>query len=1297
MRKTIIDSRYRILKKIGTGATGNVYKVRDLKRNEILALKILSKQNASSEVVQRFKREFSLLAGFHHPNLCEVYDFGTLKNGRSYFTMEYIDGQNIFNATKDLPHKKIYPWIVQLCRALEYIHAKGLIHYDIKPGNVLVQLTDNKIDNAVVKLMDFGLADERQLEDGTVIKGTFPYIAPEIIKGVSIDHRSDLYSLGVLLYEIFTRGSFHSEKKESFATLLIRETELVSTLPSKIVSSIPRGIDQLILRLLALDPTQRFSRTNEVITEIKRIAHKKFELENEATLEGYLLSSKFVGRDKEMELLKSLYKKALQGEGRVVLITGDAGIGKSRLLNEFKIFTQLEGGYCFTGHSYKERIRPLEPFYDVFKEIINYIGDGVQLRTSLAVLFRMFPNLVNRQLQKGLPKLVSLDPEPERMRTFEALSELVRHTATNLGEMVILLEDLHWADDLTIQFLEYLGRNLESRSILICGTCRKEEIKSNQVLNKMMTTLDNEGCFTQLGLKPLNIKSLYCFLDSMITSKSNSPGLVKYLMEKTSGNPYFAQEIMRSLLRVEKVSIGERIEVSDVRQITMPATIEEIVNKRMKDLQCDALEVAKFAAVLLRGFDYELMRRLTGFDDTQLSKVLWELKTKQILTAENNVYRFYHATLREVVNKHLGVQERKKLNYRVGKAIEILHEDNPKHVIEDLAHYFINARHKKKGVQYGLQAAKKSSMQYVGEQAIKFYRGVLTLLDRSNSTLRFNLLQDLGTIEIISSLFDDAINHYRQALNLKNGAIGLKVKLCSKIGGICEHRSEYKKAVRNYQRGLKFLKKMRPSKLKTLLEADIKIRICRVYQMTGDYNRAETFNFDGLEVPKVDIKNREAIILQAGIYNTLALIEAIKGGRKKIHCERAIVYYKKVYNYYKLLKDEDKMAKMLLNLGVMYRRIFDFRNALNCYKRTVKISEKRGFQASLSVALYNIGNYLLDSCDCSKALDYFQRAFSISKKVSNPAVTVASLLGMGGCYLMLCEHKKSHDFHEKALAMLETTGWKEHKVIAFNYIADIQQVLGNYTTALRLYKKALKTSNDAGYKDGIALSLVGLGSLLIEIGEFKAAKKRINDALTIARSIERKNLEVDCYVHLCRMNLIENDKFGALNYYGQGSRLAQQTGMKQRLLRFWLLASEIFYKEKEYSKGVRFADRVIQGTESTGLKNLYADALLLKAKHELKQDMLSKVEYLQALEGAKKIAEEIGCPEILWMIFYEYGRFFQEHKKNLAALEYYHRCNKIFGDICGKITKESYKKSYLTRPDRDAVITAANEIEKLLD
>ncbi len=1305
-RPVLIDNRYKTLKKLGSGAMGDVYKVRDLKDKRIIALKMLSKEKTSSDAVLRFKREFRLLAGLHHPNLCSVYDFGLLKDGRSYFTMEYIGGNNIFRSSEDLSDKKIYPWIVQLCRVLEYIHSKGLIHYDIKPSNVLIaegkeQEAESKKAYTLspvscVKLLDFGLVGEQRINGGPMIKGTFPYIAPEVIKGLAIDHRADLYSLGVLLYEIFTRKALHVDRKRSLATLLRQQQEQIVKLPSKIAVNIPKSLERLVMRLLAFEPAERFSRANEIIREINKFSRSRFEFETEKSLEGYLLSSRFVGRTKEMTLLKSLYEQARQGEGKVVLVTGEAGIGKSRLLKEFKISAQLQRSHCFTGSAYRDKVGPLEPFYEIFKELINYIkfrSDlSRELKLSFAVLFKLFPDLADEHLKKKPPKLVPLEPKQEKLRTFKALSELIGHCASRLGELVILLEDLHWVDDLSIQFLEYLGRNLADRNIFICCASRKEELEENLVFKKIVTNLKKQNYFTQIELRLLKFRGLYSLLDSTITPGSNSSELVRYLMEKTGGNPFFVEEIMRTLLLTRKVSMGERVQVEDLKRISIPVTIENIVLKRIKVLDSASQKVVKFSAILLKDFSYDLMKQLTGLDDTELSRALWILKKRQVLIEEGNKYRFYHATLREAINKRMAYREKRKLYYQAGKTLEVMNRGRFEKVVEDLAYYFINARDRKKGVNYGLRAARKSSARYANEQAIRFYKGVHDLLDNKNPKLQFNILQELAGVEVLSSLYDDAIKHCNKILNMKVGAVYKRLKVCTKVGGVYAHIGEYDKALYIYRRGVRLLKKMKTSRLKKLLEADINVRICRVYQMIGNYKSVNKFNFDGLKFPKEGLKGKDAIGLQGSIYNTLALIEVIKGGRSKIHCDRAIFYYKKAYKYYKKIKDEDKIATILNNLGVVYRRKFDSQRAFDCYQKSTKIAEKRGFQGGVSTGLFNLGNILSDEGHYSKALGYFRRALSVSKKIGYPAVTGSTLLGIGVCYLQFCDYKKAKEYYEKALKIFDTIGWKERLVSTFYDIGSLYKAMGDYTLALQKFRKVLKISKDIEYQNGFALSFIGVGSLFIEIGEFSRAKKYLEDALNIATTVETKYIEIECYIHLCRLSMMEKNYVTAIDYHEKGIMLAKKAGMKQRILRFLLLASEIHYYEKKYLKGSKNVNKAIKLAKKMGAKDLYAKALLNGAKNEMGQGIMSEAEVIRLLGKAKGIAEEIGCPEVLWKVYFEYGRFLQDDKQYLKALDCYQKCNDVFEDVISKIKNESFKKSYLNRPDRKALFTITNEL-----
>jgi serine/threonine protein kinase/tetratricopeptide (TPR) repeat protein len=1292
MQHKIIDRRYKIVTKLGVGATGTVYKVRDLKDTKILALKILSKKTVSSETVQHFKREFTLLAGLRHPHLCSVYDFGILQDGRNYFTMEYIDGENIFRASRHNTYRDLYPWIVQLCRVLEYIHAKGLIHYDIKPSNVLIQKSKN---GTCVKLMDFGLAGEERLGSGALIKGTFPYIAPELVRSSTIDHRVDLYSLGVLLYEIFTRRSFRRGKK-TFTSVLKQKKDRITERPSNIVRDIPKRLETLILRLLEYKPSQRYGRANEVINEINKITGFKFESETEKTLEGYVLSSQFVGRDREIQLLQTLYKQAQLGNGKVVLITGDVGIGKTRLLKEFKVLTQLKRSHCLIGYAHREKTKPLEPFYDIFKELIHYIDNNVSLKIPFAVLFKLYPDLIDGRLKKNLPKLVPLEPNQEKLRNFEALYELITYCAMRFGALIILLEDMHWADDLSTQFLEYLGYNIANTNIFICATFREEESKRYPHIKKMIASSNNENCFTHIGLYPLKFKKLYSFLDSIITPESNCTELVKYLMEKTGGNPFFVEEIMRTLLHTKNVIIGERIDIEDIKKLSIPERIEDVFLKRIKELDQTCTSVITFGAILLKGFSYDMIQRLTDFGDIELTKALWELKRRRILIEEDDRFKFYHATLRDTINRQLSKQEKINLNFRVGNTIASINRKKLDPVIEDLAYHYIQARDKKRGVVFGLQAAKKCSAMFANEQAIQFYQDVYELLVGKNKKQRVDILYALARVEVLADRYDDALSHYTKALRLKVGAIDKRIKIYLGIGDMYAKKGEQNEALRIYQRAATLLKKIKSSKFRILLAANINVKLCKAYIILGDYGHVEKFSFDNLRILKKRLKDRETVTFLIDIYNNMGATEIHKGIRSMIDYNKAIHCYKEAYKYSREIKADDKIAGALSNLAICYYYKYDYQKAFDCYEKAIQISEKVGDQYSVSSKLLNLGTILKESGQYSKAIESFQKVLSIAEKIGNPSITGGALLRLGACFLDRCEYTKARDNYLKALKIFDAIDWKGEKGYLIRSIGIINQLKGDYTSALKYYRKALKIFRDIRHQRKIADIYINISSALVAIGQFSKASKYIENSLKITTALGMKDIEIDSYRILCCINLIKKNYSRAQIHFEKNMKMAKQLGTKIQLLQSYLLLSEIYYHKNEYTKGSKLASKSMQLAEMMGTKDLYAEALLLKARCG-KYGNLTKNEVFEILKEAMQIVEEIDCPEILWKIYFEIGRNFQDDKEYHKAIRYYQLCNEIFEVVGGRFKKETYKISYLNHPERKQIFTSTNEIERALN
>jgi len=718
--------------------------------------------------------------------------------------------------------------------------------------------------------------------------------------------------------------------------------------------------------------------------------------------------------------------------------------------------------------------------------------------------------------------------------------------------------------------------------------------------------------------------------------------------------------------------------------------------KRIDDLDRISQDIIKFGAIFLKDFNYDLMQQLTGLDNTELSKALWELKRRQVLVEENNRYRFYHATLREAINKRIAYPAKRDMYYQVGKTLELIYKRNTDRVVEDLAYYFINAKDRKKGIMYGLRAAKKSSGRYVNEQAIRFYKGVLSLLDKRISKRRFDILQRLAEIETRVGFYDDAIVNYNRALSLKMGETEAKIEICAKIGYVYEIKGEYNKALHSYQRAAKFLNKIRSNRLRKPLEIFLNVKICRAHQMSGDYKKTTKFSFDNLQFLK-DSKEKNVLRLRSRIYHTIGLIEFQKRYYGKEQFDEAIYYYKKAYKCYSKLENKNRTAAVLTNLGLCYYWKRKLKKAFDCFQKSYRISEKTGAHYSIMVNLIDIGLVFYHKGEFLKALSYLEKTLSMSQKFGNLLVMSESLWGISICYFSLCNYKKSKECLEKIARICERAGFEIRKISAILNIGSVHQAIGDYSSALRLYNKGLKISRNYQEQYLRTVAFVNIGSVFIDLGQFSKAKRYLNKALKKAHVLRSKQHTIKCYLMLSRLNLMMEDYLGSLSYYEKGIRIAEKLGIKLEILSFSLLGSKIYYHEKKYSKGVKNADRAIKLGKEMGTKDLYAEALLMKVKNGIKQGVLSRIEIIKILDEAKGIAEDIGCPEVLWKVYFAYGRFFQDDNQYFKALDYYEMCNKIFGEVASKIKNVSHKKSYLHHPDRQAVITAVYEIEGLSD
>ncbi|MDH4223725.1 MAG: protein kinase, partial [candidate division Zixibacteria bacterium] len=800
-----------MLRKLGEGGMGSVFLVEDsLENNKGIALKTIKTDQQKLPALQRFKNEFKSLTELRHPNLAEVYDFGIIRNPSSkeeeyFFTMEYVEGKDFFEASENLTYDELYEIIVQICKALDYVHLRGFLHNDLKPENILVKNPEK--GKYQTKLMDFGLAEENPTPGK--IKGTAFYIAPEIALSKSATPLSDLYSLGVVLYQVCTR-QLPFQGKDA-VEILRNQIDQDPIPPQRIKADIPSPLQSIILKLLSKNSKNRFQSANEVIEALNRLAQKDFKIDTQDAGESFLLSGKFIGRESECFLFEQSLQNLLKDKkGGVILIRGVSGIGKSRLLSEFKYQAQLNSLNFFAGNIASEGGAPYQPIKEILKQILPQYDKSLQKKYS-GILERLIPESFHSESPVELAKL---NPEQEKIKLFDGITQLILEFSESTPS-VFGFDDLQLADSSSLELLCYISRNIKGYPILLLGTYQDRE-KSGQKeetsFEREVGELQTEGFLSELCLKAFELKEIEKLLQSILGMESLPAGFIQKVKELTAGNPLFLQEVIKAIF--EKKSFSRKdlfwfLEKFNFSELKIPRTLKGIISERIRNLKPELLNVAQTIAAFNRAVETGVLKKAISQHKDSLSSTLKALEKLEIIKVEQDegaeVYSFTNAQIREVIHAEMESESKKKLHGELGYLLVDFYGSDHKAHSEELAYHFNNSFDQQKGLSYSLLAGRRSKKIFANSEAVRFFESTIQFLEnkRNHKVLSrvfenlIDLYQLLGSYDLAVQKFDEWIKICAQARR--------KAMAFEKIGMIYEKKGEYDLALENLKNGIKHL------------------------------------------------------------------------------------------------------------------------------------------------------------------------------------------------------------------------------------------------------------------------------------------------------------------------------------------------------------------------------------------------------------------------------------------------------------------------------------------------------------
>jgi tetratricopeptide (TPR) repeat protein len=619
--------------------------------NEAIAVVVGEADETSSNAVA-LANEFRLLASLRHPNVVSVLDFGFDDERHPYFTMDWLSpARTIFDVSRERDLAGQIDLIVQVLRALVYLHRQGILHCDLKPSNILV------MRDGTVKVLDFGIAEYRAGPDHRgVISGSAAYMAPEVIEGSRPSEASDLFSLGTVMYEVFSgRRRFESADRH---TLIGRPLTDSPDYHEMAAAGLDDRLVALVQRLMSRAPDQRYPSAAAVLNALAEIVGRSDVTETVETRESLLQSARFVGREPQLAQLRRAWRDTReQVTLQFWLVGGESGVGKSRLIDELRIHALVSGALVLRGQA----VNRGAVSYQLWRDIARYLALRNLSPFEESVLKSIVPD-ISSLVGHAVPDA----PELEARASEERLKRLVVTLLTRYERPTLLiLEDLQWAGNVDLALLLRVTEDIADRPIMIVANYRSDEAPYLKELFPFAHHIQLER-FEKEELLALARSAL----GERATDQATS--MVDVLYRETAGNAFFAIEALRSL--AEQAGSLDNVGRVPVSREMLSGSLENLIRFRLKRIPQPLQRLLQLAAVQGRIIDVAVLEAIAA-SRQDIALLLSIASTHGILTPHELSYQFAHDKIREGLIGSIDSAALSDLHAQVASTIEQVHAD----------------------------------------------------------------------------------------------------------------------------------------------------------------------------------------------------------------------------------------------------------------------------------------------------------------------------------------------------------------------------------------------------------------------------------------------------------------------------------------------------------------------------------------------------------------------------------------------------------------------------------------------
>jgi len=911
----------------------------------------------------------------------------------------------------------------------------------------------------------------------------------------------------------------------------------------------------------------------------KRVKINIYRLIGKKEFEGRLLekwiseSEKIVGRDKEMAKIHEIVELYKKGKGHIITIQGEPGIGKSRLAREIikicneKNFIIFEGSALSYGNAFS-----YYPWIQILNEFFN-ISPQDELEIKRAKI-REKCLMIDKKLLEWLPVIGEvmsisfpetpltkfLDAKLRKQRVFEIIFDFIKFVSTQ-KPVNIIIEDLQWADTLSLELINYISRNIKDKPIFLTLTYRP--------LNKKEEFMEKDWT-TEIKLKELSKEDSIQLVKNLLNIEDIPNELRKVIITKSQGNPFYIEEMIKSLIEQGYIveDKGTWKFKGDIKKLELSDSVEAVILSRIDRLDERGRDVLQVASVLGREFDEFLINGIYP-QPQYLKKTLGNLERFDLIKQEKIKgearYFFKHILTQEVAYSTLSFARRQELHQRVGTFIERELKNRKEEFLGPLSYHFYAGGNYDKSLLYSVEAGEKAKKVYANEEAIEFFtravesyeklekdkkqkrielfisvlkaRGeIYNLIGKYNKGIeefnkiieispdknkKIDALIGLASIKEKMGNYQDCINYIQEVIKLAKGKdmIDKKIKALNLKSIVLLKKGEYVVSRKISKQVIKILSSnifSIPKEEQLEIKINALMNIGSSFWYIGNYKEAEKF----YKICLKELKNTENKILLFSIFFRMGSNYLYQGKYKD-----AFNLYKKSLDISKKIMYQDGIINVLNNIGAAALLLGKEEEALKSFKSALKEAEKIQNKRYISRALDNIGICYAKKGNYNEAIKNFNKAGNIKKEIGDTRGYGTILINIAEVYKNMGDLKNALRYNKMSLDIFQKLKERGSEIDVMKNILEINE-LQNKEIEISYLKRLINEAYKLGNNETVFYLVRLLGNILIKKGLVKDAEKNYKKCLEIAENLNNPVFIAEAKISLaeCFMKDIKNKK-----------------------------------------------------------------------------------------------------------------------------------------------------------------------------